>query len=385
MHIDEDSEGAIAGANEPAYTVGTNDEGETISGRVTFTDDAGNREEVTSAPTDRIVGREAEVSQQRETENSPAAGQPTINGTPSVGETLTANVSGVSDPNGMGHANFTYQWLRNDGAGDSAISGATDATYTVSNDDVGNQIKVRVSFTDDDGFDETVTSNSVYVQPPQPLYGGFDASSVPDSHYGSASFTFEIHFSEEPDLNSADMRDHVLTVTGGDVAGASRKTQGSNIRWVITLQPDGDVTIVLPVTTDCGHVGAVCTGDGRMLSNRTSITVPGQAEDPPQDEQTTEELPQAPTGLAATLNSDGSITLTWAAPDDGSVTGYQVLRRKPQEGEGELTVYVSDTGSTATTYTDTNTDLDTRYVYRVKARNPHGIGPWSNFARIDKE
>ena len=47
-------------------------------------------------------------------------------------------------------------------------------------------------------------------------------------------------------------------------------------------------------------------------------------------------------------------------------------------------MYVSDTGGTATTYTDTGTSLDTRYVYRVKAINAQGVGPWSNFARIDK-
>ena len=59
--------------------------------------------------------------------------------------------------------------------------------------------------------------------------------------------------------------------------GASRKTQGSNMRWTITVQPDGDgdVTIALPATTNCSADGAVCTEDGRMLSNASAITVPG--------------------------------------------------------------------------------------------------------------
>ena len=177
------------------------------------------------------------------------------------------------------------------------------------------------------------------------------------------------------------MEDHVLTVTNGEVTGASRKTQGSNLRWVITLQPDGndDVTIALPATTDCAASGAVCTADGRMLTDGASITVPGPAPDPPPPE----DPPTAPTDLTATLNADGSITLSWTAPDDGSVTGYQILRRKPQEGEDALTVYVADTGSAATTYTDTGADPDTRYVYRVKAVNSAGVGPTSNFARID--
>ena len=74
----------------------------------------------------------------------------------------------------------------------------------------------------------------------------------------------------------------------------------------------------------------------------------------------------------------------WTAPYDGSVTGYYALLRRPKEGKGTLIVYVSDTGNTATTYTNTGTNLDTRYGYHVKARNAHGLSDVSNFARIDK-
>ena len=58
---------------------------------------------------------------------------------------------------------------------------------------------------------------------------------------------------------------------------ASRLEPGKNIRWEITVQPSGnaDVTIVLPVTTDCAAQGAVCTGDGRMLSEKVELTVSG--------------------------------------------------------------------------------------------------------------
>ena len=75
------------------------------------------------------------------------------------------------------------------------------------------------------------------------------------------------------------------------------------------------------------------------------------------------------------------MTLTWDAPDDDSVTGYQILRRRPHEGEETLLVHVENTGSTATTYTDTNVTSGVRYVYRVKAINAAGLSQWSNFAR----
>ena len=56
-----------------------------------------------------------------------------------------------------------------------------------------------------------------------------------------------------------------------------RQERRRNIRWEISVRPDGNaaVTIVLPATTDCDALGAVCTGDGRMLSNRLELTVNG--------------------------------------------------------------------------------------------------------------
>ena len=35
------------------------------------------------------------------------------------------------------------------------------------------------------------------------------------------------------------------------------------------------VTVVLPQTTDCTAAGAICTSDGRMLSNSLNFTVSG--------------------------------------------------------------------------------------------------------------
>ena len=66
-------------------------------------------------------------------------------------------------------------------------------------------------------------------------------------------------------------------MTGGTVTRAQRLDKPSNVRWRVTVQPgaNGDVTIVLPATTDCDAQGAICTGDGRKLSSRLELTVPG--------------------------------------------------------------------------------------------------------------
>ena len=90
--------------------------------------------------------------------NQTATGLPTIAGTPQVGETLTADTSGIADANGLTNVQYTYQWIRNDGTADTQILGATGATYTLAPADEDNTIKVSVSFTDDDGYSETLTS-----------------------------------------------------------------------------------------------------------------------------------------------------------------------------------------------------------------------------------
>ena len=86
--------------------------------------------------------------------NSPATGTPTISGTAQVGETLTANTSGVIDADGLSSVQYEHQWL----ADDTEIAGATNATYTLVAQDEGKAIKVQVSFTDDEGNEETLTS-----------------------------------------------------------------------------------------------------------------------------------------------------------------------------------------------------------------------------------
>ena len=103
------------------------------------------------------------------------------------------------------------------------------------------------------------------------------ARDVPASHDGSASFTFELRFSEEFSISYRTLRDHAFTVTGGEVVKARRLESGRNLKWEISVRPDGNgaVTITLPVTTDCEDEGAICAGDARMLSNRVELTVGG--------------------------------------------------------------------------------------------------------------
>ena len=206
-----------------------------------------------------------EQNQQTPPENSPATGAPSITGTARVGETLTADTSGIADADGLDNATFTHQWL----ADGTEIDDATGASYTLADADEGKAITVLVSFTDDAGNGETLTS--------------------------AATAAVEAAVAEE--------------------------------------EPT--------------------------------------------------EPPPAPTNLTATVNADGSVTLTWDPPDDDSVTGYLILRRRPYEGERTLLVYVENTGSTATVYTDADVTAGTQHMYRVKAINDAGTGNQSNYVNVD--
>ena len=81
--------------------------------------------------------------------NVVSTGRLLISGTAQVGETLTADVSGIADADGLTQVVFRYQWVRDDGTGESDIAGATSSTYTLVDADQGNTVKARVSFTDD--------------------------------------------------------------------------------------------------------------------------------------------------------------------------------------------------------------------------------------------
>ena len=141
-------------------------------------------------------------------ENSAASGAPTIGGTAQVGETLTANTTGISDADGLANASFTYQWL----ADDTEISGATGSSYTLVAADEGKAMKVRVSFTDDDGNEESVTSAATAAVTQPPLTA--TVHDAPASHDGSAAFTFELRFSENMESFSyTTLQEHALTVT----------------------------------------------------------------------------------------------------------------------------------------------------------------------------
>jgi hypothetical protein len=135
---------AIAGATNTTYTLVDADVGTSITVTASYTDGHGTAESVSSS----AVGPITNV-------NDAPVGMPTITGTPTEDQVLTADTSGISDADGLG--TFSYQWLR-DGV---AIGGATASTYTLGDADVGTIVTVEVSYTDGNGTGESLTSAGV--------------------------------------------------------------------------------------------------------------------------------------------------------------------------------------------------------------------------------
>ena len=92
--------------------------------------------------------------------NNLATGAPTITGTATVGQTLTADTTGIMDDDGLTSVSYAYQWIQVDGGTETNISGATASAYTPVTADQGKMIKVKVSFTDDASNPETLTSTA---------------------------------------------------------------------------------------------------------------------------------------------------------------------------------------------------------------------------------
>ena len=97
----------------------------------------------------------------RQSVNIPPTGAPFITGTAEAGEELRAHTSGIADADGLTSPGYAYQWVRvASGGRETDIPGARSSTYTAQAGDVDSQLRVRVSFTDDKGNRETLTSNA---------------------------------------------------------------------------------------------------------------------------------------------------------------------------------------------------------------------------------
>ncbi|MFJ4445545.1 peroxidase family protein [Pseudomonas sp. NPDC089422] len=91
--------------------------------------------------------------------NSTASAGPTVTGLLVQNQTLTANPSTIVDADGLSNPQFTFQWQSNRGLGWVNIAGAISSTFVLTQAQVGQNMRVVVSYVDDFGVTESVASD----------------------------------------------------------------------------------------------------------------------------------------------------------------------------------------------------------------------------------
>ena len=274
-----------------------------------------------------------------------------------MGKTLTADTTGIADEDGLDNADFSYQWL----ADNTANSGATGSTYTLADADEGKAITVQVSFTDDGGNDETLTSTATAAVSAAP------ASNNPSTSAPTISGTAQVGETLTADTTGIEDADGLTTATlsyqwladDADIAGATGSTY-----TLVEADEGKTVKVQVSFTYDGGN-------DETLTSAATDAVAAAEPTGPP----------ASPTGLTAEVSHD-SVTLIWDDPNDDTITGYVILRRdKAIHEEATFETVDSDTGSAGTTYTDDTVEPEKQYVYRIKAINADGLSEISSWVR----
>ena len=253
--------------------------------------------------------------------NSPATGAPSIEGTPEVGQALSAVTTDITDDDGLQDVIFSYQWL----ADDVEISGADDATYVLTSDGLGKAINVRVDFTDNAGNAESLTSAP----------------------------TAAVTAAENLEFQSATVDGSILTLTYNEtldtgvtlpasafvvnVNGASRSILGAGVGGssvLLLLSPAvvaGD-TVNVDYTRPSGS-DVIKDTQGRQADSFTGQAVTNNTAPAETERSDPAQTPGSPNSLKVVRHESGKLMATWAAPDSGSdPTGYTLQWKEAGDG-----------------------------------------------------
>jgi ELWxxDGT repeat protein len=134
-----------------SYRLRSGDEGKQLRLVVIYTDGHGFEESITTAALEVPYVNNGTASF-------------SIRGIAAVGQTLTAQKQ-ADDPDGNG-SGFAYSWQASSN-GTSWSTVGTGASYRVTSGDVGKQMRLVASYTDDQGFSESITKSVLAAPAPQ--------------------------------------------------------------------------------------------------------------------------------------------------------------------------------------------------------------------------
>ena len=207
---------AISGATSATYTLTQSEVGKKITVTASYTDEQGTAESVTSSETEAVANV-----------NDAPTGSVVITGTAAEDQTLTASNT-LADEDGLGE--ISYQWS----ADGEAISGATSATYTLTQSEVGKKITVAASYTDEQGTAESVTSaeTEIVTNVNDEPVGSVTISGSPNR---GATLTAVVELSDEDGLGEFSYQWYADGVEIANATGENYALTAAEVGKVITV------------------------------------------------------------------------------------------------------------------------------------------------------
>ena len=226
-------------------------------------------------------------------------------------------------------------------------------------------------------FDNLVTRNTVKVAAPE--------RTIHEALFDPATTTAGVGY-----LATTSTTTGVLEPAGFSVRGRAINITGlewRNGQVVLTLEPFPTLRQGFIIIEPNGSLGLVLSG-AEATTDRAAGTMSWVVAERPWasgDELMLRIAPLTPPpvrSLSAEVNSEGLVVLRWEVPYSAGVRAYRIWRHRPSRDDGPK-VYVSDTLSTETTYTDTNTLPGSLTEYSVAAIDrSNNVGERSEPVRI---
>ena len=149
---------------------------------------------------------------------------------------------------------------------------------------------------------------------------------TPATHDGSGEFLLHLEFSHEPQgFSDRTVQGGLFDVAGGRITEARRLVPGRNLRWEMTVVPDGGgaVTLDSRATTDCTAQHAACDAEGRKFAGNLSLTIPG---------------PETPSVVSIAAPAETPVT-------EGATLAFTLARTGDTAAALTVAVHVTETGN----------------------------------------